>query len=255
MRPNDAPTGDGAPLLSVVIPAFNEEGNLRPMIAHVVARLDALGAPYEVIVVNDGSTDGTAALAEELAREYAPRMRVLHNPANLKLGATLRRGYAAATGRYILYTDADLPCDVGAATQALEIAEREGAEIVSGFRTNREADGPVRFVLSRGYNWLVKNTLGIDERDINFAFKLIRRDALAPLRLTSDGSFIHAEMFAKAIERGYRIARIPVHYTARTVGESTLARPPVIARIVADMVRFRFNRKSFDPPEGPDQPK
>jgi len=243
------------PVFSLVIPLYNEEGNILPLADSAAAVLGELGKPHEIILVDDGSTDGTAALAEELAREHAPRMRVLHNPANLKLGATLRRGYAAATGRYILYTDADLPCDVGAAAQALEIAEREGAQIVSGFRTNREADGPVRFVLSRGYNWLVKNTLGIDERDINFAFKLIRRDALAPLRLTSDGSFIHAEMFAKALERGYRIARMPVRYTARTVGESTLARPPVIARIVADMVRFRFDRKSFDPPDGPDQPQ
>ncbi len=239
---NDVPNSP-IPHLSVVMPAFNEEANLRGAIEHAILRLDELQRDYEIIVVNDGSTDNTGDLADALAAEHPGIVRALHNPTNLKLGGTLRHGYAAARGTWVLYTDSDRPCDMANAATALEIAEAQGVDIVSGFRVNREADGPWRLVMSRSYTELTTLVVGQPVADINFAFKLMRRTMLASLALSSAGSFIHAEMFARARELGFTVAQFPVYYTPRVAGVSTLASPRVIAKILTEMAVFTARRR------------
>src|SRR5881409_388427 len=110
------------PSLSVVIPMYNEEAYVERSVAAARAVLEGMGAEWEIVVVDDASTDGTGALADGLARSD-PRVRVVHNPVNRRLGGALRAGYAAAAKDLVFYTDADLPVDLGELPRAVHLLE------------------------------------------------------------------------------------------------------------------------------------
>lgn len=230
------------PRVSLVLPALNEADNLAEAVAQARGPLDAISPDWEIVLVNDGSTDDTGALADRLASED-PRVRAVHHPENRGLGAAVRTGFDAATGDVLIYADSDLPFDMAALVEAWELMESSGADLVTGFRTNREVEGVVRHVQSVAYTRLINGLLGFPVRDVNFALKMARREVVERARLTSEGSFIDAELVARAREEGFSMAQFGVVYTPRVAGESTLARPGVIARIVWDLARFRLGRR------------
>ncbi|UCH79070.1 MAG: glycosyltransferase family 2 protein, partial [Candidatus Coatesbacteria bacterium] len=189
------------------------------------------------IVVNDGSTDRTPALAEELAARY-PEVRVLHHDRNYKLGRTLRTGLAAATKELVFYTDADLPIDFREIMRGVELLLRNGAQVVTGYRLTRSNERWWRTLYTVVYNALVDVVFGLRLRDVNFSYKLFRAEALRELNPTSEGSFIDVEMLARARRAGMTINEIGVEYFPRRAGRSTLARPGVIVKIIQEMAAF-----------------
>src|SRR4029450_12322016 len=164
-----------------------------------------------------------------------PRIVVIHHGRNRKLGGSLRTGFAAASGTLILYTDADLPCDLDEAAKALRLLRLYEADIVSAYRFDRTAEGAQRTLYSFAYNHLVRWVLGVRVRDVNFAFKLMRRRVLDHVELRSEGSFVDAELVAKAHRRGFRLVQFGVDYIARTRGTSTLSSPATILQILAQV--------------------
>jgi len=241
--------------LSVIFPAFNEEANIVASVERARAVLAPLCADYEVVVVDDGSSDGTAAVANELARRYA-EVRVIHHDRNYKLGRTLRTGFEAATKDLVFYTDADLPIDFADIPRGVALLEREGADGVVGYRLDR-GEPWFRLIYSFVYNRLVNLLFGINVRDVNFSFKLFTRATLSKFRLTSEGSFIDAELLARARAAGARVVQMGVHYYPRQAGTSTLARPGIIFKILAEMVRFRVRewrpRRAAAPAAAPER--
>jgi glycosyltransferase involved in cell wall biosynthesis len=225
--------------LTFLFPMWNEEAMIRRTVAaaHEAGRRlvhEGQVGSYEVLLVDDASTDGTGKIADELADDD-PRVQVVHHPENRKLGGALKTGFANAAGDIVLYTDADLPCELREADKALRLLRLYEADIVSAYRFDRTAEGVQRAVYSYLYNHLVRWLLGVRIRDVNFAFKLIRRRVLDHVELASEGSFIDAELIAKADRRGFRFVQFGVDYIARTRGTSTLSSPTVIVKIVREL--------------------
>ncbi len=224
--------------ISVVFPLFNEEEYVVRAYEAAVDALAALTDDFEIILVNDASTDRTASIVESL-RDKDPRVKVVHNPVNLKLGGTLRAGYAVATRDLVLYTDADLPFDLREVRKAVRLLEVQKADVVSAYRFDRTSEGLLRTVYSFFYNSLVRTVFGLGIKDVNFSFKLFRRELLSRFTLKSDGSFIDVEFLCRARKAGAHIIQIGVDYFPRSRGVSTLSSPAVIVKILKELVALR----------------
>lgn len=227
--------------ISVVFPMWNEEASIRQAVAAARESCEALlrdgevGA-WEIVIVDDASTDATGAIAEELARQD-PRVRVAHHERNRRLGGAIRTGLGLARQELVLYSDADLPFDMREASKACRLLRIYRADIVAAYRHDRTAEGWIRTIYSYGYNLLVRLVFGLRVRDVNFAFKLFRRRIFEHVRLESEGSFIDAEILARASRLGFRIIQFGVDYFPRSRGISTLSSFSVIRRMLAEMAR------------------
>ena len=187
--------------LSVVVPIWNEEETIQVTVDVIREALDALVGErelgdYELVLVNDASTDGSKKLLDELAAAD-PRITVVHHPRNRGLGGAVRSGLGAATGDLVLYTDADLPFDLRETGRLVRIVRTYQADVLSGYRLDRRSEGFRRTLYSAVYNLLIRFSLGLRVRDVNFACKLMRRHVLDAIELESEGSFIDAELLAR----------------------------------------------------------
>ena len=229
--------------LTIFFPMWNEEDYIEATLnaGHEVCRRlmadDEIG-DYELLVVDDASTDDTGAMADRLAAAD-PRVRVVHHPVNRRLGGCVKTGFTQARGDLVLYTDADLPCDIAELVKACRLLRHYDADIVTAYRHDRTGEGSQRALYSWVYNWLVRLSFGLRIRDVNFAFKLCRRTVLDKIELASEGSFIDAELLVRAQRLGFRTIQFGVDYFPRTRGVSTLSSPAVIRDILRDMMAFR----------------
>jgi glycosyltransferase involved in cell wall biosynthesis len=242
---------EARPSVSLVIPMFNEEENIEHAIACAIEALEDCSDDWEVIIVNDASTDDSGGIVERLARAE-PRIRLLQHQVNRKLGATLRTGYAAVGKSLAVYMDADLPFDphvIGRAIQALRVTR---ADMIAGYRLDRTTEGFRRTVYSYLYNSLIGVLFGWPHRDINFSFKLMRREVLQAVELRSEGSLIDAELIVKAKNLGFVIQQLGLDYFPRSRGLSTLSSPGVIVKILRELIRLfpemRHPRRREIPP-------
>ena len=238
--------------LSIFFPMWNEEQYIHRAVRAAKEICDQLVADqeigdYELIVVDDASTDRTAEYADALVAADR-RIRVVHHERNRKLGGSIKSGFAAATGDVVLYTDADLPFEMIELVRALRVLRNYEADMVSAYRLDRTGEGLRRAVYSWIYNWLIQLSFGTRLRDINFAFKLCRRRVLDAVTLSSEGSFIDAELVVRAQKAGFTILQIGVDYFPRTRGVSTLSSLAVIRQMLGEMARLRSELKA--PPTG-----
>jgi glycosyltransferase involved in cell wall biosynthesis len=216
---------------------YNEEAYLARAVAAALEVLETISPDHEIIIVDDASTDRTGELADALARAD-PRVKVLHNERNRQLGGTLRAGYAAATKDLILYTDADLPFDFREVARGVRLLDYQQADVLAAYRFDRTSEGPLRTLYTLAYSALIRTLFHLRYRDVNFSFKLFRRSLLDRVVLKSEGSFIDAEFLVRAKKAGASIIQIGVDYFPRSRGNSTLASPAVILRILLEMARL-----------------
>jgi glycosyltransferase involved in cell wall biosynthesis len=226
-----------APSISVVFPMWNEEAYVHRAVAAAREALAEVTADGEIILVDDASTDRTGELADALARQD-PRIKVIHNERNRKLGGTLRAGYAAATKDLVVYSDADLPFDFREIARAVRLLDYQQADVLAAYRHDRTAEGPLRTLYTIVYTSLIRLLFQLRVRDVNFSFKLFRRSLLERIELKSEGSFIDAEFLVRAKKSGASIIQIGVDYFPRSRGLSTLASPGVIVDILVEMARL-----------------
>jgi len=236
---------------SVFFPMWNEEEYLQRALNAATELGDELiaqntVADYEMIIVNDASTDATPRLADEAAAANS-RVVVVHHPVNRKLGGSIKSGFAAATGDVVLYTDADLPFDFREVHKAMRLMNQYEADIVAAYRFDRTGEGYVRVVYSFFYNLLVRALFGCRFRDVNFAFKLVRRSVLQKVQLSSEGSFIDAELMVSARKLGMNVVQFGVDYFPRTRGVSTLSSPSVIVKILKEAWALRSHLNALAP--------
>ena len=237
--------------LSVFFPMWNEQDYIaraveaaREECEELMAQRDI--ADYEIIIIDDASTDRTPQMADEMAAADH-RVRVVHHPQNRKLGGSMKSGFEAATGDLVLYTDADLPFDMHDVHKAIRLMRYYDADIVSAYRFDRTGEGYVRVVYSFFYNMLVRVLFGVRMRDINFAFKLSRTRVFEHVELKSEGSFIDAELVVKAKKFGYSVIQFGVDYFPRTRGVSTLSSPKVILKILNEARQLRREIRGITP--------
>ena len=221
--------------LSVFFPCFNEQENVSRVVRRAIEVLCGLVADWEVIVVNDGSSDRTGELADALAAEDE-RVRAVHHERNSGYGAALRSGFAAATKQYVFYTDGDGQFDI--AELDLLLSRREEATIISGYRRRRR-DSAIRRLNAGCWGWLVQRLLGFRCRDVDCAFKLYPCAIFERMELKSTGALIDAEILGRATRLGCTILDVPVTHLPRTAGEQTGAKPSVIFRAFRELLRLR----------------
>jgi glycosyltransferase involved in cell wall biosynthesis len=221
--------------VSIVLPCHNEEANVAAAVrmACRAGRMNAL--TYEVIVVDDGSRDGTNAVATRLAAGD-PHLHVLAHPRNRGYGAALRTGIAAAQMPWVLLTDADLQFDLVDLAGFVGLACEH--DLIAGYRGRRN-DPRRRRVAAAVWNRLVDWTLGLDVRDVDCAFKLVRRELLETIELTSSGAVISAELLARSRAAGARICERDVRHLPRNAGRQSGLRPRVVVRASAELLRLR----------------
>lgn len=208
---------DATPRLSLVVPAFNEAAVIGRAVREAEAALAAAFPAYEILVVDDGSADATAA---EAARAAGPHTRVLGHAANRGYGAALRTGFEAARAPLVAFTDADCQFDLSELADLAEPADE--FDIVVGYRVDRKDPWRRRF-LSRGYNLLARTLLGTGVRDVDCALKVFRRAALAQLLPQSRGFFVNTEMLTRARRLGLTVAERPVSHRPRAGGDSKVS--------------------------------
>jgi glycosyltransferase involved in cell wall biosynthesis len=238
-------------LLSIFFPMWNEEDYVeRAIVAarSICARmvLDGVIGDYELIIVDDKSTDRTPQIADAL-EAADPHVRVIHHDVNRKLGGSIKTGFESAKGDLVLYSDADLPFDFEEVPRAIRLLRLYDADLVSAYRFDRTGEGYTRAVYTFFYNLLIRTMFGVKARDINFAFKLLRRRVLDTIELRSEGSFIDAELIIRASRSGFELQQFGVDYFPRTRGESTLSSFRVIRTIVAEMVDLRGELQAIGP--------
>ena len=237
--------------LSVFFPMWNEEQYLQRALSAAQELCEELQklqtiADYELVIIDDASTDSTPQLADAAAARDS-HVKVVHHPVNRKLGGSIKSGFSASTGDIVLYTDADLPFDMREVRNAIRLMNQYEADIVSAYRFDRTGEGYVRVVYSFFYNLLVRALFGCRFRDVNFAFKLVRRSVLQKVQLTSEGSFIDAELMVSARKLGMNVVQFGVDYFPRTRGVSTLSSPSVIVKILKEAWALRSHLNALAP--------
>lgn len=223
--------------LSVVLPAFNEAENIERVVRDCVSYLDGTGLDYELVVTNDGSRDQTGAVLDRLAQEL-PRLRPQHHPQNRGYGAALRTGFDAASKRFVFYMDGDGQFDIKELDLLLPLATDED-HFVTGYRIVRNDPFMRRLNAKLFGGWLVRILLHVRVRDLNCAFKLIPKKILDTIHLESTGALINAEMYGRAIRKGFKIKEVGVHHYPRIAGVQTGAHLSVIVRAFYDLFRLR----------------
>src|SRR5437667_10856597 len=199
------------PSVSIVYPMFNEEENIERAVHFADVVLTDMTSDYEILIVNDASTDQSAEIAEALARSNS-RVKVFHHERNLKLGGALRTGFSNATKELVFYCDSDLPVDLTELNRAVHIMEFTKSDIISAFRFDRTAEGPIRTVYSVVYNLLIRFLFPLRVKDINFSFNLFNRAVLEKVALEAEGSFIYAVLLIKGKLLGFKIVYFGVYY-------------------------------------------
>jgi len=224
------------PSVSVVLPAHNEEASLESVVEEVFSGIQQLKRDYEIILVNDGSTDRTGEIARRL-RQRIPNLFIVEHFPSRHYGGALKAGFAAATKDLIAFFPTDKQFVFQEIGRLLE--KMDCADIVSGYRANRK-DNLIRRFNALGWNTLVWFLFGYLCRDIDCGFKLFRREILTHVKLVSDGAPIDTELLAGAKARGYRIAEVEVTHLPRAAGRATGADFKVIAKAFRELPRFRF---------------
>ena len=229
--------GQNPPGLSVFFPALNDSGTIASMVIRAVKTASELTSDYEVIVVNDGSTDATAEIADELARTYS-HVRVVHHPTNRGYGGALQTGFRTATKELIFYTDGDAQYDP-AELAALWAKMTPDADLVNGYKISR-SDPLHRIIIGHTYHHIVSRLFGLKVRDVDCDFRLLRRSIFDRIQLEKTSGVICLEMMKKIHDAKFKIVEVPVHHYHRAFGKSQFFNFRRIFKTAFDVMRLWF---------------
>jgi glycosyltransferase involved in cell wall biosynthesis len=219
--------------ISAFFPAYNDAGTIPTMIIRAAQTLAEIADDYEIIVINDGSTDDTGRVLDEMVKHY-PMLRVIHHTQPSGYGGVLRAGFAAAQKEWIFYTDGDAQYD-SRELALLASAVTEGVDMAQGYKIKRH-DPFHRVVIGLAYQYFVKFIFGLSIRDVDCDFRLMRRAIFDRVTLESTTGTITFEMVKKIQDAGYRIVEIPVRHWYRQYGQSQFFNFPRVGRTLLALV-------------------
>lgn len=227
--------------LSVFFPLYNEEGNVKASVEKAILVLENLKQDYEIILVNDGSSDNTGKICDEIA-EKNPKVKVIHHQKNLGYGEALKSGFYNAKYEIIVYTDGDGQFDFGEVDKFLE--KIEDNDLVIGYRIKRQ-DPFFRILFKRGWRLSLLTFFGLTLKDVDCGFKMVRKEVLEKIsHLESQrGAMINAELAIKAKKAGFKIAEVGVNHYPRLKGVPTGANLGVITRSYFDLLKLWWKLK------------
>jgi glycosyltransferase involved in cell wall biosynthesis len=224
------------PSLSVFFPAYNDAPSLPALMAKTFATLEAHVADYEVIVINDGSWDNTGEVLEKLRQQYAPYMRVVTHAKNRGYGGALRTGFASAVKDWVFYTDGDGQYDPTEIPRLLELV-RPDTGLVNGYKMERQ-DPQHRIWIGNTYNFCARLLFRIRIRDIDCDYRLMRRELLEKIHLTSTSGTICVELVRKIEISGCGVVEIGVHHYPRLHGRSQFFRLRSLLKTLFELIRL-----------------
>ena len=233
------------PELSIVIPLRDEESNVAPLHEELTRVLTAVGAPYEMILIEDGSVDGTFARLRDI-QSRDPRVRVIRFTRNFGQTAAFAAGFAAARGRFIITADGDLQNDPADIPRMLELARTH--DVVCGWRKDRKDAFLTRHVPSVVANWLLGQISGIRLHDNGCSLKVFRAAVVKPLRLRPG---MHRYLPALASQLGGRVAEVVVNHRPRRFGRSKYGLSRTFGVIAVLVTLRRLMREAVDPATPP----
>jgi glycosyltransferase involved in cell wall biosynthesis len=222
------------PKISFVLPAFNEEANVGEAIRRARAIAKRLCSEYEIVVVDDGSTDRTAERAQA-AGCGQDDVVLLRHQRNLGYGEALRTGFRAARLDLVFFTDSDNQFDLDELELLLPWIER--TDVVAGYRVNRQ-DRWGRRAIGKSWNYLVRALFYVPVRDIDCAFKLFRRSVFDEIDLESVGAMVNTELMVKLGRSGAGVVEIGVTHYRRTAGTARGVSPKVVITALTELVRM-----------------
>jgi glycosyltransferase involved in cell wall biosynthesis len=221
----------------VFFPAYNDSGTIASLVIAALQSASRLTSNYEVIVVNDGSSDSTAEILDELARVY-PQLKIVTHHANRGYGGALRTGFATASKDAIFYTDGDAQYDP-TEVELLWAKMAPGVDLVNGYKISR-SDPWHRIIIGRAYHHTVKVMFGLHVRDVDCDFRLLRRSIFDRVRLEKNSGVICVEMMKKIQDAGFRIVEVPVHHYHRAHGRSQFFNFPRVIRTGIDVLKLWY---------------
>jgi glycosyltransferase involved in cell wall biosynthesis len=229
-------TSQPTPSLSVFFPAYNDSGTIASLVISAVQTAATLTPDYEVLVINDGSSDDTPRILDELARMYPEHVRIVHHLKNRGYGGALRSGFEHASKDLVFYTDGDAQYDPAEMT-VLWAKLADDVDWVNGWKISR-SDPLHRIIIGRIYHHTVKTLFGLTVRDVDCDFRLMRRRIFDVVRLEKSSGVICLEMMKKFQDAGFRVAEVPVHHYHRAFGKSQFFNFPRIARTGVDVMKL-----------------
>lgn len=227
--------------ISAFFPAHNEEANIEELTKKTVKVLSEICDDYEVIIVNDGSKDKTKEVAENLAKQDS-HIRVLSHETNKGYGAALKTGFYNSRFEWIFFTDGDGQFDVSEIKELVKNVDK--ADLITGYRKKRQ-DSFIRKINAFAWGTLVKILFGFRVKDVDCAFKLIKKEIIDKAKLESDGALISTELLAKATRMRYKIYEIGVNHYPRRAGKQTGAKLKVIIKAFVELFKFYGKMKRW----------
>ena len=226
------------PSISLVMPAYNEADNIEPMVAEATPALEANADSYEIIVVDDGSADDTAAVTRRVMETH-PHVRLVEHPVNKGFGAAVFSGFTSAEKDWIFYTDADRQFVLSELERF--VPHMDKADLIAGYRAPRR-DPFLRVFYGKGWSALCTLVFGYTVRDVDCGFKLFRREIIEKLapQIASRGATFSIEWLVRAKRAGYRFVELPVSHRPRVAGSQTGANINVITRAFRELMQFRL---------------
>jgi hypothetical protein len=239
---------DGQVEVSLILPAYNEAGNLEKAVEEVTRTLEEITRSYQIIIAEDGSTDGTDKIGSELARKHASVMHI-HSDRRLGRGQALKNAVCKAEGKILVYMDVDLATDLGQ-LKALVSSVREGYDFATGSRMLPESSvgrSLSRKMASKWYNFMVRTLLDSKVRDHQCGFKSCRRDSLLQIleEVTASHWFFDTELLVRASRKGYTIKEIPVDWRSGEKTTVNLLRDSLI--MGSQVLKLRWKLRSQGP--------
>lgn len=226
--------------LSVFFPTFNEEKNIEKTVLDAVKVLDSLKLNYEVLIIDDGSKDKTAAIADKLA-DKNPKIRSIHHPKNLGYGGALKTGFKNSKYSWVAFADSDGQFDFSEVKPLLE--KTDSADLVLGYRLSR-ADSLMRKIFTFGWAMIAKVLLGLDVKDYSCGFKLIKKEVFEAVQpLEGEEKVTQIELLVKAKKKKFKFAEVGVHHYPRVYGEQTGANIKVVLKSIIDLIKLWWKLK------------
>lgn len=223
--------------ISAFFPVFNEEGNLENLVESAHKILTRLADKFEIIIVNDGSSDNTATIAGQVAEKY-PSVKVVTHENNLGYGAAIFSGLKSCQYEYVFFSDGDNQFDLKEIENLLEHVDH--ADVVIGYRKNRQ-DPYYRKLNAWGWKMLVDLLLDLNVRDIDCAFKLFKKSALDKINIDhirSKGAMVNTELLVKLKKAQAKLYEVPVTHYPRKFGKQTGSNPRVILRAFKELIKL-----------------
>lgn len=218
--------------LTVFFPFYNEETNIKNTVEKSIDYLKNVTDDLEIILINDGSYDKTGIIADELSAKYS-FITVIHHNINKGYGAALISGYTNASKKYIFYTDGDGQFDISEMDRL--IPYKDNYDVITGYRIKR-IDPLHRLIIAFFFNLLMKIVFRVKVRDVDCAFKLVKKDIFEKIHLESQGAFIDAELLIKSGKEGFKIIETGVTHYPRMSGNPTGSNPLVLIRAVFEII-------------------